>query len=565
MSQSFFPWGLSPSTSPVPVNYDLIIAKTYPRVAFSPTEQGGVYQEIIEVAGTWWLVTNATWDDSLLGWYQSGQCNPALPAYAWSYLPTGEAKRLIAQPAGSINVAVTWTATFETDPGQTVVEPLALTSNGQSALTVNAVYNGTTGTLLNALLLDINDIVSSSTSTLMQGIVNGVTVWEVDKTGKLVSGTVPSTAITGPQSYSTLTAGTGIASISAPPSATIGLSHQDYVDLPNVQTITGLKTLKSFVPLGLGGPGLAFLTGGGNNGDTFWSSGSQINSITPLVATAVATTSVIVRLAEANNTAVFWVYIDNGLTINNTFSPTPAFTIAPNGNVNIIGNLSTGGNMVVDGTLGVSGTTTMQGNTSILGDLTLGIPALKDLANTWFSGINGLGISEGGGSLTPVVIFDGKNFAEQITSNDGTVAITTSGPENQNYDLSIVKAGATGLTQAIGVQLQGTDVTSGYTLKLPNTLPGGSGAQWFVTAMCHGFGLMTSPIGFINMVGPTPSQQDGCGSNSNTRTLYTYASMVGGQTPQVHVSGSNVNVNAGDDGSIGASGIALTILAVRIA
>jgi hypothetical protein len=558
---SFFPWGLQPSTSPVPVNFDLILNKAFPRIGFTPTESGGVYQEIIEVYGTLWTVSNATWDDNLLGWYQSGTCNPALPAYAWSNALDGNATRLYAPAATASNIALTWTATFETDPTTTIVEPQDLANSGTAAFTVDATFNATTGATLAAMQVVVDDLVSGASSSLYSAVVNGVQVWSVDKTGTLVKGSVPSSQLD-PPPYFALSAGTGIATIADPPSAVIGLAHGDYVDFatPN-QIITAQKNFSNFTPIQFGPGGLGYLNGT-TNGDMFWSSGSLVQATGPLTAIAKDNKSVIVRVSESDPTAVYWLYVDTGLTPTNTFNPTAVLTIAPNGNINIVNDVAIGGNTSVGGTLGISGKTTT-GDLEVDGGFVLEEPALKDLANNILEPLNGMVIKYD--ATNNQVEVDGKNFALNVESTDGSVSVTQSGTENQVYDLSVVSSGSTSVTQAIGVELQGPDVNGGHTLSLPNHLPGGSTASWFVTCTCHGFGLPQNSSAYINMTGPTTGNTDGIGGTQNTRTMYTFANMAGGSTPSVTVKGVGVTTNGGADGSQASSAIALTILAIRTA
>ncbi|MGH7745825.1 MAG: hypothetical protein ACREQ5_13745, partial [Candidatus Dormibacteria bacterium] len=43
-------------------NFDVIINENYPGIQFKGTEPNSVYQEIREISGDFWLVTNATWN-----------------------------------------------------------------------------------------------------------------------------------------------------------------------------------------------------------------------------------------------------------------------------------------------------------------------------------------------------------------------------------------------------------------------------------------------------------------------------------------------------------------------
>lgn len=99
MSQVFYPFGPG-----VPASQNGIIQKSYPAVEFNPTEVGGEYQEIREINGDLWIVTNAQYNETLaltpLAAGAWGQVLTSAPSFAMVLKASGTITRYTAAAIG---------------------------------------------------------------------------------------------------------------------------------------------------------------------------------------------------------------------------------------------------------------------------------------------------------------------------------------------------------------------------------------------------------------------------------------------------------------------------------
>lgn len=461
-----FPFGQVPALSQPPVTYDIVMAKNYPRVSFVPTETGGIYQELVEVNGDLWFVTNATWDVNKLGFYQESgtlvNCNSSQNAYAWVQRGlAGDAIRMYAAATNSHTVAVTWVPVFDAAPVGTIVSPLPLTQNGQAAFAVNVAFNGSNSTVLSAFQVNVTNVASASLSPLAQYSVNGVPVWSVDTTGTLQIGKINPSQLS-PPVYMTLKNGTGIAPIGPPPSATIGLAHDDYVDLPNAQTIKGIKRIDSPTPLKFGG-GWGNIVGGPDDA-LYMCSGCEILNFPPTAANSTLAQSpnaMILAGKQEGQNQMLTLYINTSLTPGTTYMPTAVAWFSNAANFNTIGDINVGGALSVTGGVTITGPLTITGTTTLDGALVLSATTVQSLRNYFegemnggygYSANNNAGLAIGYDSANNAIVLDttrlayiGKDNSEGIHSSDGTVSITkhmntgTVGTPtgDQNIDLSV--------------------------------------------------------------------------------------------------------------------------------
>lgn len=527
-----FPFGAAPGTPSMPITYDIVIDKNFPRVAFVPTEPGGIYQEIVEVNGDLWFVTNATWDVNKLGFYQEigtlVNCNPSQPAFAWCQRGlTGDAIRFYGAATGSTSIAITWVAVFDAAPNGTTISPLPITLPGQAALTVNTIFNGTIGTVLQAFAINVQDVASSGLSALEQFNVNGVPVWLVDKTGTLQIGTI-NPVVLNPPVYTQLIGGTGIATIGPPPQATIKLAHGDYVDLANNQTILGVKTIggptaannQVGVPMFFG-DGAGNIVGGPQD-PFFLCSGCTVENFPSdpnnpsgnLIARAKSSTCVILAFKLLNlpttqppglptsTPMALTLFIDQGKTVGNTFTPTiAAYFDVPLGSLNLVqGNLTVGGTTTLTGQLTLQGALTVTGQTTLNGGLVLSPTSVNDLSDYFtgnttlnYGGNNfaGLGISFNPGPTPPGpsveldtgrLAYIGKDNTEGLFSSDKTVKITKQmwnpGPStgDQNVDFSVADAVANALPVFYGgAKISSPLIVGGGGILAPGDFSGNNG------------------------------------------------------------------------------------------
>jgi hypothetical protein len=511
MSSGYFPFGQVPALSQPPVTYDIVMAKNFPRVSFVPTEPGGLYQELVEVNGDLWFVTNATWDVNKLGWYQASgtlvNCNASQNAYAWVQRGlAGDAIRMYGAATGNSTVAVSWVPVFDAAPVGTTISPLPLTQANHAALTVNATFNGSTSTPLTAFSINVQNVASAASSALVQYTVNNIPVWLVDINGVLQIGSINPSQLN-PPVYMTLNAGVGIAPIGPPPSATIALAHGDYVDLATNQTITGTKTIANPTPLVFGGGGNI---SGGATDALYLCSGCEITVFgTGLTALAQSATCMILAGKQEFNAPdqMLTLYIDIGQTPGTTYNPTQAAFFTNAGTFHVVGDVTIGGTLSVTGGFTIAGPLTVNGTTTLNGNLVLSPTAVQGLIN-YFEGVQGSAFdytSGGNGRGGLVISYDSANNAIEldtsrlmyiggdnshgITSADHSVTITKNMGTSQVVDLSV----ATAVAKALPVWYGGNQLTKPLVISGSGTvaLTGAGGFNGFPA----GNSVITFPSG----------------------------------------------------------------------
>lgn len=196
---SIFPF--LPSTAGTPPQlfpYDVVINTAFPGVEFIGTEPNAEYQEIREVNGNFWLVTNAMWNQNLLQWDQETNQNTTLPAYALELAADGSMTRYESPPTLIPDTPITWTPLWTvTGVGLMDSTPLEVTGVSDPMNQLQVTWDPGVGIAPTAREVDITDIASSVNSLLDNLVVNGVQVWTVNKEGVLIHGTVPASAIPG--------------------------------------------------------------------------------------------------------------------------------------------------------------------------------------------------------------------------------------------------------------------------------------------------------------------------------------------------------------------------------
>jgi len=200
MAESIYPFlpdnAVSPSGN---FPFDIVIGATaFPGIQFLPTEPNGEYQEIREVSGNLWLVTNAMWNQNLLQWDQESPQNTGLPAYALELGADGSMTRWESPPTNIPSTPITWTRLFQIDnKGQVISVPLTVLTINQASQQIFVTWDPGVGVQVQGRLLQVTDVASAANSLLDNLVVNGVSKWAVDKTGTLVTGIIPSARITG--------------------------------------------------------------------------------------------------------------------------------------------------------------------------------------------------------------------------------------------------------------------------------------------------------------------------------------------------------------------------------
>lgn len=199
MTQSIFPFLPDGAGSPSQVfPYDVIINEAFPGIQFIPTEPNGQYQEIREVNGSWWFVTNATYNEDLLQWDQESNQNSTLPAYAFVLDSSGSMSRYESPATNVLFAPITWHILFNvTNNGTMQLTPLPLVANHQSPHIEDQTWSGGSGLTFNAEHIAITDTASAADSTIQLVDVNGTTVWKIQKDGTLEVGIIPFARISG--------------------------------------------------------------------------------------------------------------------------------------------------------------------------------------------------------------------------------------------------------------------------------------------------------------------------------------------------------------------------------
>ncbi|MDE2097417.1 MAG: hypothetical protein KGL39_09250 [Patescibacteria group bacterium] len=202
MSTSF-PFQQGAGTAiPSIIYWDLIIEEEYPGISMLPTLPSGAYQEIREVNGALWWVTNAMWNPTTAQWEQDSPADASTPAYALEQGADGSFTRYVAPATVVAGTAVVWTAVYAQDgAGNTTIEPTAQTVGALIGLLEKVSWNVGVGVAATARQITVTDTSSSTASLLDNFVVNGTPVWQVRKDGTLVTGKIPASAITNaPQS-----------------------------------------------------------------------------------------------------------------------------------------------------------------------------------------------------------------------------------------------------------------------------------------------------------------------------------------------------------------------------
>jgi hypothetical protein len=252
INQVYFPFiPQNPLGSQGVFPYDVVIREAFPGLIFDPAEVNGVYVEFREVSGTFWFVTNATFNINTQTWQQNGDSNPANPAYALTLTGDGKMIRYYAAPTTAPNVNVNWLQAFEVSKnGNILTTPATMTpGNNEAALALSPTWTLTTS-VGEVFTINLTDNSSSASSNLELFKVNGTTVWQLDKTGTLLAGIIPWARITGaPAAPVTSVSGSGPGITVSPTTGAVvvSLSHGDYVDLGNAQTITGAKEFSALI------------------------------------------------------------------------------------------------------------------------------------------------------------------------------------------------------------------------------------------------------------------------------------------------------------------------------
>jgi hypothetical protein len=195
---SIFPFlPSSAGTPPQLFPYDVVIHTAFPGVVFEGTEPNALYQEIREVNGCLWLVTNAQYNENLLQWDQEVNQNTTLPAYALE-LCDGAMTRYYSPATLIPDTPITWTPLWTvTATGLMDSTPLEITGASDPMNQLQVTWDPGPAIAPVAREVDITDIDSSPNSLLDNLVVNSVQVWAVNKEGVLVAGDIPYARITG--------------------------------------------------------------------------------------------------------------------------------------------------------------------------------------------------------------------------------------------------------------------------------------------------------------------------------------------------------------------------------
>jgi len=196
---SIFPFLPNNNTSIISPSfpYDVVINTAYPGVQFIGTEPNALYQEIREVSGCLWFVTNAMYNENLLQWDQETNQNTGLPAYALE-LCDGAMTRWYSPPTNIPMTPITWIALWTiTADGLMDSTPLEVTGVSAPMNSLMATWDPGIGIAITAREVDITNTASAPTSLLDNLVVNGTQVWTVDITGTLTHGIIPAARITG--------------------------------------------------------------------------------------------------------------------------------------------------------------------------------------------------------------------------------------------------------------------------------------------------------------------------------------------------------------------------------
>lgn len=193
--ETLFPFGGAIAISPDQlVTTDISLQKTYPGIGFVGLEPSSVFQEVREVSGDWWFVSNATFE-SVATPGEWTQVSASLPSFATVYRADGSVVRL--EVHAGVVPPLAWVTLYHLGPdGSLSLTPSYFSSATQHIISAQATWNAPTITMV-GYEMDITDTASSAASLLENFRVNGATVWSIDKTGSLVTGGVPLANCTG--------------------------------------------------------------------------------------------------------------------------------------------------------------------------------------------------------------------------------------------------------------------------------------------------------------------------------------------------------------------------------
>jgi hypothetical protein len=302
---SIFPFLPAGATSPPQLfPYDIIINTAFPGIEFIGTEPNALYQEIREVNGCLWIVTNAMYNENLLQWDQETNQNTTLPAYALE-LCDGAMTRFYS-PATLIPMTpITWTPLWTvTADGLMDSTPLEITGPSAPMNQLQVTWDPGVGIAPVAREVDITDIASSPNSLLDNLVVNGVQEWTVNKEGVLIHGTVPGSAVIGPFNNATFN---GTSTFTGPTTFTTGPVTDD-----GTLYVAGLTTLN----------GGADINGGETvTGGSFITGGVSVDSLTdtgPLTVDGPATFNGSTTFSGPNLTVTGNLIVDGTSTLDGT-------------------------------------------------------------------------------------------------------------------------------------------------------------------------------------------------------------------------------------------------------
>jgi hypothetical protein len=199
MTESIYPFLPSGASAPPQVfPYDVVINDAFPGIQFLPIEPNGEYQEIREVSGSLWLVTNAMWNANLLQWDQESPQNTGLPAYALALQADGSFARYMSPATNIPFTPITWTLLFVIDKdGLIVRSPNPLAAGTMIGEQTTLEFTAGSAVIVNADILFVTDVASNSESSVQLIEVNGTPIWKVRKDGLLEIGTVPYASVVG--------------------------------------------------------------------------------------------------------------------------------------------------------------------------------------------------------------------------------------------------------------------------------------------------------------------------------------------------------------------------------
>jgi hypothetical protein len=334
---SIFPFLPSSANSPPQLfPYDVIINTAFPGVEFIGTEPNALYQEIREVNGCLWIVTNAQYNQNLLQWDQEALQNTTLPAYALE-LCDGAMTRYYSPATLIPDTPITWIPLWTvTDIGLMDSTPLEITGVTDPMNQLQVTWDPGVGIAPTAREVDITDIASSPNSLLDNLVVNGVQVWTVNKEGVLIHGTIPASAIPGIFNNATFTGTTTFTGPVDAPGEEITADSFDFdfggsaVNAPTITTgpilipplvsdVTIPIRYSNFFPEGttvlVSGPGSSFA------GPVISGTPTSITVDNFQIITGSVGDTIFAGATVSYTTSYALTSLDNSITINNVGTP----------------------------------------------------------------------------------------------------------------------------------------------------------------------------------------------------------------------------------------------------